>query len=153
RQQAASDGSWGILGVSSGAIDDRPRVLQLPSPREENRERGGGFNEPQMFAQCVVERQRALILLNGLLIPPQAPQRACTPGMQIGDACRAFVVEQGNSVFQVIQSLFVGGGFARLRRSPRKEMDRLFPIHGRSRLVQMMRQRGGVRVDGGCMYL
>ena len=72
-QQTASDGSRGILGVSSGAIDDRPHVLQLPSPREENRERGAGFNEPQVFVQCVVERQRALILLNGFLIPPQAP--------------------------------------------------------------------------------
>ena len=73
RQQAASDGSRGILSVSSGAIDDRSRVFELSSPREENRERGAGFNEAQVFVQCVEERQCALILLNGLLIPPQAP--------------------------------------------------------------------------------
>src|SRR5262250_1012911 len=72
--------------------------------------------------------------------------------MQIGDAYRGFVVEQGNSVLEVIQSLFVGGRFARLRRSLRKEMDRLLPIHGRSRLVQMMRQRGGVRLDSASIY-
>src|SRR5271169_72997 len=32
RQQGASDGSRGILGVSSGAIHDLPRVLELPGP-------------------------------------------------------------------------------------------------------------------------
>src|SRR6516165_11546593 len=63
-QQTASDGGRGILGVSSGAIDDRTHVLQSPGPHEENRERGAGLNEPHLIAQRVEDIERALILLN-----------------------------------------------------------------------------------------
>jgi len=50
-------------------------------------------------------------------------------------AHRAFLVEQGNSLVQVIECLFMSGCVARLPRGLRKEMDGLSPIHGRSRLV------------------
>jgi len=67
------------------------------------------LNEPHAIAQRVEERQRALILLNGFLIPRQSPQHARAPGTQIGGSRRAFIVEQGKSLVQVVECLFVSG--------------------------------------------
>src|SRR6185437_16550233 len=139
----------GIFSVLSGAIDNRSHIVESRGPGVENREPSAGFNEPHVVTQRLEKRQGTLILLNGFLIPRETQKYAGAPGAQIGSARGAFIFEQGNKVVQLIECLFVSGCAARLPCGLGKEMDGLFPVRPRSRLVQMMRESRCVGVDSG----